>query len=762
MNHSGEGRWVRVWLMLLMASVLAFFRLPGVWAAAPEFRGMWVTRFDWASPNEATAKGTIDDAMTKLRQHRFNAVLFQVRGQADTLYPSPNEPWSPLISPGGEDPGWDPMAYALAAAHAADLEFHAYINTHTCWHNQSYQAPTDLNHLYWQHCNAANSRRRDWLVHNSSGQPVQYASDSYVWMAPGVPAAQAYTRKQVMYVVTQYDVDGVHFDRIRTPSAAYSYDPISLSRLSGDGNPHGLGFADWTRDQFTRMLCDLYAQIMEVKPHIKVSSAPLGLYRADRYAGYPLGYQYGYTTAYQDAQAWLAAGAMDFIVPMIYWADGGSLPDYSDILPDWVAHRAGRHVYGGQNRSVGVDELVQQVQVTRTLVAQGNVLFSYSGFNAGGFWPYYSASGSVYADSAAVPDMPWKQSPATGIIIGHVTDPNGDPVVDAQVTRTGSSYVGLSSGDGLYSFLNVPPGTYSLAFLAPGWGTGSLAGVTVAAGEVKRANITLGLDPQPPIITANPAAQDVCPGLSAAFAVKAIGQGTLSYRWQRDGVDVVDGGGVSGSRTRQLGITAAGQAQAGEYRCVVENHVGGVVSAGAGLTIKALTGFDSQPRSVSVDVGGTATFQVGLLGAEPRSYQWQHNGANVVNNERISGANSATLRIADVCAEDQGSYACIVSTACDGSISQSASLTVLGLPRLVQADFDGDGDVDLDEFAFVQLCLSGAGVPVPGYWCDMADLDRDGDVDQVDVAEMRSCLSGEGIEATYECGGPAAEDASTP
>jgi len=248
---------------------------------------MWVSRFEWPSTNLNTVKATIESIMTNLQTHRFNAVIFQVRGQCDTLYPSPYEPWSPILSSSGGTPsGWgtyDPMAHAIQAAHARGLEFHAYINTHVAW--QGANTPP-ANHIWHQHLKASDPSKRDWLIHDSNGNPVQAASDNYVWIAPGVPAAQAYTRKQVMYVVQNYDVDGIHFDRIRMPSPDYSYDPISLARFAGEGNPHGLGFADWTRDQFTRFCCDMYAQIMEVKPHIKVSSAPLGLYRQERYPGY--------------------------------------------------------------------------------------------------------------------------------------------------------------------------------------------------------------------------------------------------------------------------------------------------------------------------------------------------------------------------------------------------------------------------------------------------------------------------------------------
>ncbi len=475
-----------------------------------EFRGMWASRFEWPSTNLAVVQNNISNIMSDLDTHNFNAVLFQIRGQADTLYDSPFEPWSPILSGNGsKPPGWgtfDPVQYAIDQAHAHGLEFHAYINTHTAWQTggcpAAPQKPTyDLSHVFWEHFDADNPGARDWLIHNDLGNPVQCEESNYIWIAPGVPDASAYTRQQVMYVVENYDVDGIHFDRIRSPGIEFSYDPISTARRAGEGNPDGLNFGDWTRDQFTRFLCDIYAQIAEVKPEIKVSSAPLGLYEGSRYPGYPqsaCGFQYGKTCVYQDAQAWLAAGAQDFIVPQIYWADGGANPDYSEVLPDWVANNAGRHIYGGQVTSLGVSELLSQVDSTKVIGGDGNVVFSYSSFDSNNYWPSYSNIGGPYENLAATPMMPWKDTPTLGILIGTVTDLNsGEPIVDAHVTRNGSGYTALSSGDGLYSMLKIPPGTYELTFDKPSVGTALVENVQVIAGEVTRVDVQLGSIPVP-------------------------------------------------------------------------------------------------------------------------------------------------------------------------------------------------------------------------------------------------------------------------
>jgi uncharacterized lipoprotein YddW (UPF0748 family) len=451
-----------------------------------EYRGMWVTRFEWPDPNPATAQATIRKVMHDLAAHNFNAVFFQVRGQADTLYPSRYEVWSPLI--GGKDPGWDPLQFALKEARKNGLEFHAYVNTHTCWHSKTKQLPTNRKHLFYRHCNPKG--KHDWIICGPDGKPAPFpGGDPYVWMAPGVPAFQAYTRQVVIDLVKRYDVDGVHFDRIRTPGAGYSHDPISMARFKGRGNPHRLSFEDWTRDQFTRLLNDIYGAVAMTRPRVKVSATPVGLYDQARYPGYPDEFHYGRTKAYQDAQAWLAAKVVDFAVPQIYWGDGGPKPDFSDILPDWAKHSAGRPIVAGQNGSLPFSEIEREILFTRRLGAAGNCIFSMTSTPAEELRRYKKG---LYKTPARVPGMPWKSLPEAGIIVGHVLDSKTRrPVVDAWIRRGGSDYVWLSSGDGFFAMLNVPPGAYELQAVAEGKPEPAKRHIRVEARKILRVTLLI-------------------------------------------------------------------------------------------------------------------------------------------------------------------------------------------------------------------------------------------------------------------------------
>jgi len=563
-----------------------FVWVPPAPGQAPEIRGMWVSRFEWPNADPATCQTTINRIMSDLKGANFNAVFCQIRGQADVLYPSPYEVWSPLI--GGVDPGWDPLAYAIAAAHAQGLEFHAYINTHTCWQSSAHAPPANPDHLFYDHCNAADASALDWLIHDSAGNPVQWHENDYVWIAPGVPAYQAYMRKQVMYVVENYDVDGVHFDRIRTPNSLFSYDPISMARFSNmQTNPGGLTFHPWTANQITRMVCDIYAAVMAVKPHVQVSAAVF-----PDPATAP-------TNQHQAALAWAQAGALDIIVPMMY-STGGAGSTWDLRLQAWLNGSAGRHVVAGQITSEGITWLLEQIALTRTRGAEGNSVFSWSSFT---WWTDYL--NQVYQVPVTQPAMPWKDSPTFGIIQGYVTNAAGTQVVDAQIVRTGSTYVGLSSGDGYYSFLLVPPGTYTLSASHPDYGAVAAPGVAIAAGQVVRRDIAFSTVVAPVIAEVTPDPQSATVGQPYAIQL-TLTQGTATS-WEM--LVGPPGATVNSSTGRVSGWTpSSGNAgQSLTFTVRASNSVGFddeswsvLVAGGTACTLYPLTGFDGYANGTRI------------------------------------------------------------------------------------------------------------------------------------------------------------------
>ena len=61
--------------------------------------------------------------LDRAKSARLNAVVLQVRAAGDAIFPSTLEPWArTLTGTQGVDPGWDPLSFAVTAAHERGLE----------------------------------------------------------------------------------------------------------------------------------------------------------------------------------------------------------------------------------------------------------------------------------------------------------------------------------------------------------------------------------------------------------------------------------------------------------------------------------------------------------------------------------------------------------------------------------------------------------------------------------------------------------------
>lgn len=452
----------------------------------PEFRGAWVTRFDWiartrdAGFSAEETKQRIVQILDSARDLNLNAVVWQVRADCTTLYPSQLEPWSQQV--GGKDPGFDPVKMAIEEAHKRGLEFHAYINPIPCTEERT-SSPASRNHIWYKHCTPEASP--NWLVYRD-GKPDAF--NEYLWLNPNLPEVQAYLRRVIMDFVTRYDVDGLHYDRIRFPSHRVSDDPWSKARFE-TANPGKLEYNRWQADNISRMLSDLYAQVQEVKPRVKTTAAVWGIYDntrlpqgRDRATGYSWTSS-GLQNYMQDSVAWANRGCMDALIPMIYWNMGDLKPDYDELLEQFTTQvTSGRHVYGGQRVFDG-PEMLRQAVATRLVGGLGTCPFTLMRISRPEIAEYYKKY--IYPDRVPVPPMPWKEKPVTGTLIVVVKDHSGKPVVDAQVTVGGHDYVALSSADGLCAILGVKPGRHTVT-IRKGDSKPVTASANITAGKVTR------------------------------------------------------------------------------------------------------------------------------------------------------------------------------------------------------------------------------------------------------------------------------------
>ncbi len=187
---------------------------------------------------------------------------------------------------------------------------------------------------------------------------------------------------------------------------------------------------------------------------------------------------------------------------------------------------------------------------------------------------------------------------------------------------------------------------------------------------------TATLEVVDPAIASQPVARMVPIGGTAVFTVGAAGTPSLSYRWKKGGVDLSNGGNISGATTPALTISNVQSGDLGSYSVAVSNTIGFALSAPAALTLGLPPLITNQPAGCASVAGSTATFFVGAQG-DSLSYRWQRAGAALSDVGNVLGSASATLTLSPVFSADAAAYSVIVSNAAGSVTSSPAPLTVL-------------------------------------------------------------------------------------
>ena len=120
-----------------------------------EFRGAWihtVGQGQYAKQSTKENQAYLISLLDKLQAAGVNAVVFQVRPQADAFYKSEIEPWSRFLSGTqgvAPKPEWDPLKFMVDQCHARGMELHAWLNPYRVTFNN--KEVLAKNHLYHKH-----------------------------------------------------------------------------------------------------------------------------------------------------------------------------------------------------------------------------------------------------------------------------------------------------------------------------------------------------------------------------------------------------------------------------------------------------------------------------------------------------------------------------------------------------------------------------------------------------------------------------------
>jgi uncharacterized lipoprotein YddW (UPF0748 family) len=372
-------RKIAVSLLLLF---LAFAAKPSH-AQVRQYRGIWIDTFNSNLNNHNDVVAAVNNVVAA----HANAIFAQIRRRGDAWYLNSLEP-----PPDGVPiaPGFDVLQDLITVAHGNGIEVHAWVIAADIYSRNPTVFPPVPQHVFAQHGFNPVTRqfytgRDNWLTKTLipdgtatitfNGQRI----GADFWIDLGHPDAEAYTVNVLLHLVENYDIDGLHFDRIRYPDisitgqtpatgASIGYNETNVARFNAHyglpaanvPTPGNAQWMQWRRDQVTNFVRRVYLNAIAIKPQIKISASLIvfgGINNPNTESSWNSAE--AYWRVYQDWRAWTEEGILDIAMPMNYKRE--DVPTQATMFDQWTEWTR-NHAY---NRS--------------TIIGQGAFLNAFEG-----------------------------------------------------------------------------------------------------------------------------------------------------------------------------------------------------------------------------------------------------------------------------------------------------------------------------------------------------------------------------------------------
>lgn len=271
-----------------------------------ELRAAWASYIELDSlfrscSTAAQAKQAIDGILDTMEEFNLNTLYFHVRANSDAYYQSlyfkPAASVKRLLGI-----GFDPLSYAVEAAHKRGIALHAWINPYRAGKDESY------------------------LV---SEIPTLTDSAARYYYVPTSAKAQQLILNGIRELVNNYAIDGIQYDDYFYPSGVlgettvYSYESADYEAYRNSGG--SLSIADWRRAAVdtliagTHIITESQNRIFGVSPAVNAQNT--------------------YDTLYANPQKWMAeSGYIDYICPQIYTGFKHSGSAFDTMTDEWMSY----------------------------------------------------------------------------------------------------------------------------------------------------------------------------------------------------------------------------------------------------------------------------------------------------------------------------------------------------------------------------------------------------------------------------------------
>jgi uncharacterized lipoprotein YddW (UPF0748 family) len=491
-----SGRWI------IVTSILFSLAASSAEARTNEIRGLWADA--WGGNYTTSEK--CSQLVADLRSGNFNSLILQARRRGDALY---NSHYEPKISE-LRSQSFDPLGDVIAKAHDTSdgkqrIDVHAWLVTYHVWRGG--RPPSQPDHPYNLH--------RDWLMKDNKGETFlegQYTFD------PGHPDVQRHTFNVCMDIITNYAVDGIHFDYIRYGATSHGYHDVSVARFNrlnnrtGKPEPEDPVWKQFRRDQVTALVRKVYLCGIAARPEVKISASTIAWSPGVTSDLDWTNRARAYNSVLQDWRSWMEEGILDLNVPMTYFRhhQASSATDYYNFCEFVADHRFNRQAIVGPGIYLNtLSNALHQFRYTQRTTAKGNQLDGLCGYAyretnnerlpSSKFLnalvqtsDYDPVTPPIFAEKASIPVMPWKTAPTMGHLKGFIYGETPTQTLDgATITLNGPIKRKITSdATGFFGSVDVPPGNYSLSANFTDYSLLE-TNVTIVAGKVATSDLVL-------------------------------------------------------------------------------------------------------------------------------------------------------------------------------------------------------------------------------------------------------------------------------
>ena len=251
-------------------------------------------------------KTRINKMIDNIEENDFNTILLHVSPFSDSIYNSKIFPYSyTLTGVEGRNPGFDYLEYFIKISHARNIKVHAWINPYRISFSNDISSISKNNPAYK-------------LLKTTS----VYKDKKGIYYNPSSNVVKDIILKQIDEIISNYDVDGIHFD-----DYFYVQDGIDKEDYQVYIDNGGkLSLKKFREDNINDLIKRVYQLIKKKNSNILFSIAPDG----------NINNNYLYHSA--DVKTWLKNNDyVDFIMPQLYYGFKNEYLPFEKALNSWIS-----------------------------------------------------------------------------------------------------------------------------------------------------------------------------------------------------------------------------------------------------------------------------------------------------------------------------------------------------------------------------------------------------------------------------------------